>query len=69
MKGPAVEFRCVAAYLCAHTANFDVRNTRYADACSAPCRRVVPHGETEGNKTRTIAGDNAGKLSALGVTQ
>jgi len=29
----------------------------------------VRHGETEDNKTRTIAGHNAGKLSALGVTQ
>jgi len=30
---------------------------------------VVRHGETEDNKTRTIAGHNAGKLSALGITQ
>jgi bisphosphoglycerate-dependent phosphoglycerate mutase len=30
---------------------------------------VVRHGETEDNKTRTIAGHNAGKLSALGVAQ
>jgi len=30
---------------------------------------VIRHGETEDNKTRTIAGHNAGKLSALGITQ
>jgi broad specificity phosphatase PhoE len=30
---------------------------------------VVRHGETEDNKTRTIAGHNAGKLSLLGVAQ
>ena len=39
------------------------------DATIVDYARVVRHGETEDNKTRTIAGHNAGKLSALGVTQ
>ena len=42
---------------------------KYPEKLGAVELWVVRHGETEDNKTRTIAGHNAGKLSALGITQ
>jgi len=42
---------------------------KYPEKLGAVELWVVRHGETEDNKTRTIAGHNDGKLSALGITQ